>query len=193
MRIPFVLIGMIGLAAPALGNSLVPQGPTKAIAKSTLSARPDQEWNRLSARPGKRVETWTLDGPLLNAVQFYAAVPVGEPLLREADKKREPLPKVAANMLLTDIPAFLESTYRAQRLVSRFDIETQEPIKVAGETAVRFTYRFVRDEADVQRSGEAIGFLKSGRLYLVTYEAPSLHFFAKDLPRFRQLVDTLVP
>ncbi len=178
-------------AAPALANSLIPAQPVAGIARSSFAARPEGEWNRLSMRPGKRVETWTLDGPLLNSVRFFGGVLPGEPLLREADKKRAPLPKVQADMLITDVPALLENTYRAQQSVSRMEIEAQEPVRIGGAAAVRFAYRFVRHETDVERRGEAVGAIKGGKLYLVTFEAPALHFFEKDLPKFRQLVATL--
>jgi hypothetical protein len=191
MRAIIAALLLATLSVSAAANSLVAPGPVSGIAKGRLSAKPDGEWNRLSAREGKRVETWTIDGPLLNRVLFFGGIAPGQPLVQEADKKRAPLPKVANNMLMTDIPALLESTYRARGDVNRMVIETQEPTTLAGQKAVRFTYTFVRGEDDVQRRGEGIGTLKAGELFLVVYEAPALHFFDKDVEKFRQLVPTL--
>ena len=98
-------------AAPVLANSLVAPGPRAGIAKSRLSASPAGEWNRLSRSEGKYVETWTLDGDALNKVNFFGGVATGQPLLRQANKNR-PLPKVAGNMLITDIPVLLERSAR---------------------------------------------------------------------------------
>jgi hypothetical protein len=49
----------------------------------------------------------------------------------------------------------------------------------------------VRQDDEVQRKGEAVGAFVGDRLYLVTYEAPALHFFDKDVAKFRQLSQTL--
>src|SRR5690349_24678308 len=132
------------LAGPALANSLVAPGPTPKIARSTLSAVPGSEWNRLSARGGKNVEIWTLDGDELNKVTFYGGVAIGDTLFRAADKKNAPLPKVTPNMLITDIPALLESSYRSQYSTTQMSIDSQEPATVSGHKGIKFTYSFVR-------------------------------------------------
>lgn len=178
-------------AGPVYGNSLVSPGPRAKIAKSSLSATPADEWNKLSYRGGKNVEVWTLDGDELNKVTFYGGIEVGKPLLKEADKKERPLPRVTPNMLITDIPALLESTYRVQFSISQMSIDSQEPELVSGHKGIRFTYSFVRNDEDVQRKGEAVGAFVGGRYYLIAYEAPAIHFFDKDVVKFRQLASTL--
>ena len=179
------------LAGSAMANSLVSPGPATGIAKSALSARPDSEWNRLSYRSGKNVEIWTVDGDQLNKLTFYAAVPAGETLFKERDKKNKPLPRVQANMLITDIPALLETSYRSDGLVMQMHVDTQEAAMLGGHRGIRFTYSFVRNEDEVERKGEAVGALVGNQLYLVTYEAPSVYFFDKDVDHFRQVVSTL--
>ncbi|MFC7537903.1 hypothetical protein ACFQPG_11090 [Sphingomonas sp. GCM10030256] len=177
--------------SPAFANSLVAPGPREKIARSSLGAVPQNEWNKLTARGGRNVEVWTLDGDALNKVTFYGGIEVGKPLLREADKKDAPLPRVTPNMLITDIPAILESTYRVQLGVSQMSIDTQEPALIAGHKGIRFTYRFVRQDEEVARKGEAVGAFVGNRLYLVAYEAPAIHFFDKDVDKFRQLAASL--
>jgi hypothetical protein len=191
MRYVLAATAFFLLPANVLANSLVKPGVVAGIAKSKISASPEGEWNKLKFRPGSKVEIWTLDGPQLNQVMFFGGVEPGQPLFKEADKKRAPLPKVGSGMLITDIPALLESTYRARRDVNRMTIETQEPAVVNGTSGVKFTYRFVRNEDDVERTGEAFGAVKNGNLYLVVYEAPSLHFFERDAPRFKRLLSTI--
>ena len=179
------------IAGPALANSLVAPGPVTKIARSTLSAAPGTEWNRLSARGGKNVEIWTVDGDDLNKVTFYGGVPVGDTLFRAADRKNAPLPKVTPNMLITDIPALLESSYRSQYNTTQMSIDSQEPASVGGHRGIKFTYSFVRQDDELKRKGEAAGAFVGGKLYLVSYEAPSIHFFDKDVASFRQLATTL--
>jgi hypothetical protein len=112
-------------------------------------------------------------------------------LFKELDKKNKPLPRVTPNMLITDIPALLESSYRSQFSVNRMSIDSQEPATISGHKGIRFTYSFVKNEEDVVRKGEGIGAFVDNRLYLVCYEAPSIYFFDKDVDKFRQLANTL--
>lgn len=191
MRLIIATAMLMLTASSALGNALISPGPRAGIAKSRLSATPDGEWNRLSRKDGKNVELWTLDGDSLNKVSFFGGVPVGEPLLREIDKKNRPLPKVTANMLITDIPALLEATYRSQFSVNQMEIADQEPAMLAGNKGIRFTYAFTRTDDEVQRKGEGIGAMVNGQLYLVIYEAPKLYYFDKDVDKFRKLAATL--
>lgn len=179
------------LTSSAWANSLISPGPQPKIARSNLSASPASEWNKLSERGGKNVEIWTVDGDELNKITFFGGIPVGEPLLKEADKKHAPLPRVTANMLITDIPAILESTYRIQLHTMQMSIDDQEPALLGGYKGVKFRYTFAREDDEVQRKGEAVGAFVGDRLYIVAYEAPAIHFFDKDIEKFRQLVTTL--
>ncbi len=179
------------IATAVSANSLVSPGPTPKIARSSLSASPATEWNRLSLRGGKNVEIWTIDGDELNKVTFYGGVPVGQPLFREANKKNAPLPRVSANMLITDIPAILESSYRIQLHTTRMSIDSQEAATISGFKGIKFTYSFVRQDDEVDRKGEAVGAFVGNRLYIVCYEAPAVHFFDRDVEKFRQLAATL--
>jgi len=178
-------------AIAAHANSLVAPGAHTGIANSKLSANSQGEWNRLSRVDGKNVEVWTLDGDALNKVSFYGGIANGMPLLREPDKKRHPLPKVSGTMLMTDIPALLETTYRSLGIVNQMEIGEQSPAILGGRKAIRFTYTLTRAADQVRRKGEGIGTLVDGKLYLVTYEAPALHFFDKDIERYRQLAASL--
>ena len=94
-------------------------------------------------------------------------------------------------MLFTDIPSILESTYRIQLHTVQMSIDSQEPTTVSGQKGIKFTYSFVRDDDEVERKGEAVGAFVSDRLYIVSYEAPAIHFFDKDVDKFRQIVTTV--
>ena len=190
-RILISIAGIALLAGMASANSLVSPGPRSKIARSSLSAAPATEWNKLSERGGKNVEIWTIDGDELNKITFFGGIPVGQPLLKEADKKHAPLPRVTPNMLITDIPAILESTYRIQLHTMQMSIDEQEPTLLGGHKGIKFSYTFAREDDEVQRKGEAVGAFVGDRLYIVAYEAPAMHFFDKDVEKFRQLAATL--
>ena len=178
-------------AGLAQANSLVAPGEHTGIAKSSIATSSTGEWNKLSQTDGPAVEVWTRDGDNLNKVSFFGGIAVGAPIYREKNRKEMPLPKVAANMLLPDIPALLEATYRSQYQVNRISIDSQDVTTVNGKQAIRFTYTYVRGEDEVERKGEAVGALANNKLYMVTYEAPAIYFFGKDLEDFRRISQTL--
>jgi hypothetical protein len=187
-----VALGLAAATMPSVqANSLVEPGTRSGIAKSKLSATTTGEWNRLSRADGKNVEIWTLDGDALNKVSFYGGIASGKPLLKEHDKKRHPLPKVSGTMLMTDIPALLETTYRSLGIVNQMSIGEQAPAVLGKRKAIRFSYTLTRGDDEVRRRGEGIGALVDGKLYLVTYEAPALHFFDKDVAKYRELAASL--
>jgi len=190
-RIIFAACAVFMVAAPVFSNSLVSPGPRAGIGKSRLAATANGEWNKLSLNEGRNTEIWTLDGDLLNKVTFFAGIAAGKPLMREADKKNRPLPQVKADMIITDIPVLLETSYRSQYAVNQMVIDKQESAILDGQKAIRFTYSFTKADDDVPRKGEAIGAFVGDQLYLVTYEAPQLYFFDKDIDKFRSLAATI--
>lgn len=177
-------------AQPLLaGNALIPAGTSVAVAKSTLTVTPEREWNRLSARPGRNSETWTLDGDDLNGVNFYG-IGTGRTLFREVSKKTKPLPRFSSTMLLTDIPVLLENSYRVALGTTLFSMTDIRPEPFLGAKGVRFSYSFRKQMEDVSRKGEAVGAIVKGRLYLMTFDAPAIFYFDRDVAAFRQIVSS---
>jgi hypothetical protein len=151
-----------------------------------LALVPPRDWNRLSAKPGKFAETWTLDGEQLNEVTLYFGVAAGEPLVRERNRKREPLPKYLSNTLLADLPEMLERTYRASRQIVDFKLIEAKPDRFLDRDGLRFTYEYLDDD-NLTRRGEALATIASGKLYMMTFDAPRLHYFDRTLGDFRTL------
>lgn len=187
-----ILIGAASLlSSPAFAHKIVEPGEPRKVARSTYMAVSGQQWNRLQQKEGKYQEVWSVDGHQLNRIAFYGAVPVEEPIIKERDKKRAPLPKVEASMLLPDIPILLERTYRAQYGIPNFEIGVQEPAAFVGYDGIRFEYTYTDPDDEVKRRGEGYGTFIDGELYLVTYEAPALYYFDKDKEEFRGIVQRL--
>jgi hypothetical protein len=179
------------LSFPAAAHKVIEPGLNDHIAKGVFSATPESRWNRLQQRDGKFQEVWTIDGDRLNRVVFYGGVPVGKPLVKERDKKRDPLPAVTSNMLLPDIPLLLERTYRTKYGIAIMSIGRQEPATLDGRPAIAFDYTYIDPEYEVETKGEAIAALDDGKLYLVAFEAPAVYFFDRDIEKFRDLVKTV--
>ena len=178
----------VASAGTAHANDYREKGKPVMVANDTMQVIPARDWNKLGQRPGKKAEIWTLDGEQLNDVTFFGGIAPGEPLIRERNKKREPLPKLGSAALLVEVPELLERTYRAARGIGSFALLGSAPDRFLGKEGIRFTYEYV-DADELPRKGEARASLIGGRLYMVTFDAPRLHFFDKSLSDFRTLAD----
>lgn len=180
-------LALLTAAPSALANAYREKGKAVQIADSPLTVTPSRDWNKLSGKPGKFAETWTLDGEQLNDITFYAGVESGAPLLREQNRKRAPLPKFTAAMLLAEVPELLEGTYRALKNIGDFTIASSGPRQFLGHDGVTFTYAYL-DADQLPRRGEAVATIIDRRLYMVTFDAPRLHYFDRTIADYRDLV-----
>jgi hypothetical protein len=165
-------------------------GSRAMVAQSRLSVIAPARWNHWSARMSKKSETWSYDGPLLNRVDFYAAVGGGEALIKERSKKRDPLPKFAPNMQASDIAEMYERTSRISAGTSDFSVDTVVPAPFAGQKGFRFTYHYTAQDDTLTRKGIASGAVIGGKLYLITYTAPALYYFDTSLNDAQAIMDS---
>ena len=190
LRMTFAALAL-GMAAPALaGYALMAANQPVQIGKSILKVTPRGDWNRLGKRVGRNAESWTLDGLTLNDLTFYGGVASGAPLFREVDKVNRPLPHFSTTMLSPDIAQLFEGSYRIANDTSLMAIDAIEPAQFAGHDGFHFTYSFTLQSDEVKRKGEAIGALVDGKLYLITFEAPEIFYFDRDIERFRATAAT---
>lgn len=187
--IAFAMVPALLLATAADAHKLREKGVKVAVAESTVSVTPSRDWNRLRGKIGKNTESWTLDGGQLNDVTFYAGIAPGNPLVKERSKKKEPLPKFTATTMLVEVPELLETTYRAYKKIGAFTVNSTEPVKFLGQDGVRFTYSYT-DEDELTRKGEARAVIVKGSLYMITFDAPRLHYFDRAIGDFHALVDS---
>ncbi|HKX77029.1 MAG TPA: hypothetical protein VJM34_00715 [Novosphingobium sp.] len=174
---------LTAVATPAFaGWKLVPKG-VPALAAGGLKVTPSDDWNRSSSRPIKKSEVWTLDGATLNELYFVSGLVPGETLFKDANKKERPLPKLRASMDLTEIPEFFESSQRVALNTSVFEITGVEPYKFAGKPGVRFCFQYAVQGATLIREGEVAATLVGDKLYLISFIAPSIHYFDRDRPK----------
>lgn len=189
------LIAWMALAAivfqvpSAIAHKLRLKGEAVTVADSSLTVTPARDWNRLSENSGKNTETWTLDGEQLNDLTFFGGISPGKPLVKERHKKRDPLPKFEKSTLLVELPELLERTYRTYKNIGAFQLGSTEPAKFLGQDGVIFTYQYT-DEDLITRKGEAIAAIVGGKLYMVTFDAPRLHYFDRAIGDVRALVAT---
>lgn len=188
-----VTAALLASGSPAVaGWSVMAKAQPVAVAKSAMTVTPGEDWNRWSVRPSKRGETWTLDGVGLNELSFFGGVLPGEAIYRERSKKDEPLPKFDARMLPPDIVQAVEGSYRILLRTSLFAIDTVEPASLGGNRGVRFTYHYTVQDEEVRRKGEGRAAVVGGKLYLITFAAPEIHYFDAGIAEARRIMDSAV-
>ena len=183
----------ISLAAHAMPASaqwrLVDDGEARKVARSELVVTPSEEWNRATQRPTKRSEVWTKDGQKLNDLGFYMAIRKGEPLFKETNKKRNPLPKFDPAMLPTDVVEWFEDTANIVLGGSLFAIGEVRPATLAGYPGGHFEYSYTAGD-NLERKGEVRFAVIDERLYMITFDAPALHYFEHDIAEVRRMMDS---
>lgn len=191
MRRLAVLLALLAglLAAPAAAQwRLVEAGAPRAVVGGALIVTPTGEWNRSTQRPTKRTEIWTKDGTALGELDFWLGVKPGEPLFKEASRKKAPLPKFDANMLPTDLVEFFEDTARIVLGGSLFEVNYVRPATLAGHPGVEFEHTFTGAD-EVARKGLVRGAIIAGRLYLINWDAPKLHYYDEHIDEVRAIMD----
>jgi hypothetical protein len=187
----FLAVALVAtLAVPAVADWAVMESDAAVkVAKGTMTVTPSAEWNRSSLRPSRRSEAWTRDGVNLNELTFYGAIGDGESILRQGWTTNEKLPKFKSDMLLTDIAEMFEATNRMVLQSPVFKMGKVEPAKLGTHDGVRFSYSYSAQAEDIDRRGEAVAAIVEGKLYIVNFVAPSLHYFDASIGEVRKMVE----
>jgi hypothetical protein len=183
-------------AAPAMADWVVMSANEEIkVAKGTMSVKPASDWNRSSLRPSRRSEAWTRDGINLNELTFYGAIADGEPLFRQFWMADGKLPRFRADMLPTDLAELFEASNRLILQSPVFKMGKVEPARLGTHDGVRFGYSYAAQGDDIERRGEAVAAIVDGKLYLVNFIAPSLHYFDANVGEVRAMVAgmTVIP
>jgi hypothetical protein len=180
------------LAVPAIAEWAVMKSDVAVkVAKGTMTVKPSLDWNRSSMRPSRRSEAWTRDGINLNELTFFGAINDDEPILRQGYFSSEKLPRFKSDMLPTDIAELFEKTNRLILQSPVFKMGKVEPAKLGKHDGVRFSYSYAAQAEDIERKGEAVAAIVEGKLYLVNFVAPSLHYFDASIGDVRAMVEAV--
>ncbi len=184
-----ISVAALSLAAPAFAYKLIAKG-VAVVAGKAVTVTPGRDWSRIGFAHGKLAESWTLDGLTLNDVTFFGGIPDNTTLIKDREKKEAPLPRFSKSMLAPDVAQLFESTYRVALRTSQFSIDSVEPATFAGKPGFHFRYSFELINENVKRKGEAYGAINNGKLYLITYEAPTIFYFDRNRADFVALVES---
>ena len=192
--LPFAisLFALVGVSMPlkAEWTALVSNEQLPVAGKS-MKVQPMAGWNRSSAKPSSRSERWTRDGLALNELTFFADVRDGEALYFKPLMAEKDLPKFRSAMLPTEIVELFENSNRMILASSVFTIGKVEPASLGNHPGVRFSYEYAAPDEGLSRKGEGVAAVVDGRLYLVNFVAPAIHYFDRDISEIRQMISTL--
>ena len=182
------LAGMLAATPAHAGWRLVEAGDSRKVARSNLVVTPPEDWNRATERPTSRSEIWTTEGTQLTELMFYGKIKDGETLFKRNQRKRNPLPEFSATMLPTDLVEWYEDTANIVLGGSLFQIVEVKPATLGGYPGVHFRYSYTGGD-NVARLGEVRAAIIDKKLYLISFEAPEIHYFDRYITGVRAMMD----
>ncbi len=158
-----------------------------------FSVEPQVAWTRI-ANPmvTTKVETWTIDGPLLHKLMFIKGADDGTPLYEPRDNAGQPLknlPKFRKDMTPIEIAELFETTLTRDG-VEQMDITKMGPAKFGDINGFRFDFTYLNTDG-LRNRGFGIGGIHEDKLYMIIYGASNLHYYGKHIDTVERLVQSL--
>ncbi len=176
-----VILTLAGCAA----YSLVPAG--RATARNAISIESPLAWSKVPLiNEGSAVELWTLNGPAIDSMAFYA--PIGDnQSLQNAKSGTDPFPVFRAGMTPSEIAELFETTLRRATGSAIVEVKSLRPAKLGDSEGFRAETEFTGSDR-VRRKGILTGAVKDKKLYLIHFQAPELHYYAKAVPEVEKML-----
>jgi len=124
----------------------------------------------------------TRDGQLLDVVRI-----VRDPFDKELEYTKR---KLSKGMLSQEVAEVIVDNLRSNRNISNFQLVENVPVDLGGYPGFKLTYTYQTKE-NLKKSGVYYGSLVDQWLYYLYLEAPSRHYFGRDLPAFEQTKNSL--
>lgn len=172
----------------------VPVRPV-SVGNGSIVVTPPRVWNkqrRLFFNDIMWVESWTLNGPLLDDITFVTGLPDRKALVRQRSTDDRQVPVFRSNMGIPEVVSMLESAYRVRAGAIDFRTLALSPRPFMGHPGFQFEYEHL-DSDEVWRKGRAVGAIINGRLYLIMLDAARLHYYPDALRDFEALVASARP
>ncbi len=181
-RIATIAVLLVTLAGCAQ-YSLVEAKTQNIGGAYTVEAQID--WNKHAE--GK-VETWTADGPGLEALRFFKGLDDGDALfIRPVGTAKEiRFPAYRAGMTASEVMEFVvESLGRAG--AANLEARGLQPAQFGAVPGFRFELTFATAQG-LEMSGLAAGAVIEDKLHLILYTGARIHYF----PKYREDVERLL-
>ena len=168
---------------------LVNAGDSVALGDA-FTVKPQREWSRLDLG---HVETWTVDGPLLEQVVVYKGLKDGQDLLipnpLRGEEEKEDIPTFRKEMTVLEVRDLLEATFARVEEVEVQSLQ-MKPWKFADTDGFRFDYTFT-SKSGLRKRGFTVGAIHDERLYMIVFSAAELYYFEEFSDELERLVSSI--
>ncbi len=158
---------------------------TRQIVAGIFSVNPQINWNRLAE---ESIETWTVDGPLLQSIRFFESVDDGESLFPNLDSKRK-LPVFHNTMAATEIQELVIDTLAALGAAG-IDADNLRPARLGNLAGFRFELKY-RTENGLEHDGLVAGVTSNKKLYLIMYTGERSYYYSKYLLNVEEMIRSI--
>lgn len=189
-------LGLSGCAAAGMGEgfssqyySPVPVRDVK-VGNSAMAVTPPRPWNkqrRLFFDDIYWVESWTLNGPLLDDLTFVTALPDRKTLVRQRPTDDRQVPMFRSNMTAPEITSMLETAFRIRAGAIDFKTLSLTPRPLMGYPGFQWDFEHL-DSDELWRKGRAVGAVINGRLYVIMLDAARMHYYPETIRDFEAIV-----
>ena len=160
------------------------------VGDRSLVVTPPRPWNKQRPRlfdDIRRVEEWTLNGPLLDDLTFVTGLRSGQYLIRQNRRDERQVPKFRGDMSALEITSMIESLYRVRGGAVDFRTLSLTPRPFLGYPGFQFDYEHL-DSDELWRRGRVVGAVIDNRLYMIMYDAARSHYYANAINDFETIV-----
>jgi hypothetical protein len=139
-------------------------------------------WNQFESGLNPMAASWTNEGLFVDTLQFYVGIKDGGLIAPTPSEPKGVAPLVFKSAMTPAEVATLFQNLWA-RDGSTFSLDRIEPHGWLGGDGFRVEFSVVRMTDDVRLLGIAWGAVRNGELYIISYSAPRLNFYARYRPR----------
>jgi hypothetical protein len=148
--------------------------------ETSLSVTPDRKWNRLGAHLRVWSASWTINGPLLDALDIAVGVEDGKPLVAVRGDRAKMFATFRAGMSADDVVALVQSTLTQLENAKDFALVSAAPDTIAGHEGIRFEFTYGtggQGGLETDRHALGVAFEAEKRLYVLLFHAAEVHYF----------------
>jgi len=161
--------------------SMTAVGPGDVTVRDKLVVKLDSAWNKYNGPGVGKTELWTTDGLSLDVLRFFVDIGEGEQLIEVRGAHEKQVPKFRATMQPQEVVELYDAVMSQGG--NRFHLDKLAPADFAGGAGFRFDYTLVRKGDEVELKGFCYGVVRDKRLYLMTFQAPKIHYYAQHAQR----------
>ena len=161
-----------------------------SVGDDSMSVIPPRPWNRqrhVTFGDIREVDTWTLNGPYLDEIDFVSGLKDNRALIRQRWNANQQVPRFRSNMTPPEISAMLESLFRVRGGAVDFRTLSLTPRPFLGTNGFQIEYEHL-DNDELWRKGRVVGAVINGRLYMIMLDAAKSHYYASVLPDYESIV-----